>query len=84
MSFVVHVVPRASRDAVVGVHGEALKVQLTSPPVEGHANAALQAFLAQILKVRQNQVEIVSGHTGRRKTVRVTGLTVEEVEVRLL
>ena len=84
VSLAVHVVPRASRNAIAGVHGEALKDQLTAPPVEGRANAALQAFLAQTLDVRPNQVEIVSGHSGRRKIVRVAGLTVEGIEERLI
>jgi len=84
VSLAVYVVPRAGRNAIAGVHGEALKVQITAPPVEGRANAALQAFLAQTLAVRPHQVEIVSGHSGRRKLVRITGLTGEEIEERLL
>lgn len=82
--FAVQVVPRASRNEMVGIHGDALKVRLTAPPVEGRANEALIAFLAHWLDVRQSQVEIVAGATSRRKMVRVIGLSTQEVEERLL
>ncbi|MBM4467450.1 MAG: YggU family protein [Chloroflexi bacterium] len=63
VTFAVRVVPRASRNEIVGVQGDALKVRLTAPPVEGKANEALVAFLAQRLGVRKSQVEIVAGGT---------------------
>src|SRR5512136_1622407 len=75
----VQVVPRAPRNEIVGIHGDALRIRLQAPPVEGAANAALIAFLAETLGVRQRQVEIVSGHTARRKTVLVSGLGLEQV-----
>lgn len=84
VAFAVRVVPRASRNEIVGVHGDALKVRLTAPPVEGRANEALIAFLAQWLGVRKSQVEIVAGATSRRKMIRVIGLLAQEVEERLL
>jgi uncharacterized protein (TIGR00251 family) len=84
MVFAVRVVPRASRNDIVGIHGDALKVRLTALPVEGRANEALIAFLAQRLGVRKSQVEIVAGATSRRKMVRVIGLSAQEVEERLL
>ncbi len=84
VTFAVRVVPRASRNEIVGVHGDALKVRLTAPPVEGRANDALIAFLAQRLGVRKSQVEIVAGATSRRKMIRVIGLLPEEVKERLL
>jgi uncharacterized protein (TIGR00251 family) len=84
VTFAVRVVPRASRNEIVGIHGDALKVRLTAPPVEGRANEALVAFLAQRLGVRKSQVEIVAGTTSRRKMIRVTGLLLQEVEDRLL
>ena len=65
--------PRASRTRAAGEHGGRLKIQLAAPPVEGEANAALVAFLAQALGVRRADVAIVRGRTGRRKTVRVAG-----------
>jgi uncharacterized protein (TIGR00251 family) len=84
VTFAVRVVPRASRNEIVGVHGDALKVRLTAPPVEGRANEALVAFLAQRLGVRKSQVEIVAGATSRHKMIRVTGLLVQEMRERLL
>ncbi len=82
--FAVRVVPRARRSEVVGVQGEALKVRVAAPPVEGKANEALRAFLAERLGLRRQQVEIVAGHRGRRKVVRVQGLSPRQVRERLL
>jgi uncharacterized protein (TIGR00251 family) len=67
--------PRASRTRVVGEHDGRLKVQLAAPPVDGEANAALVAFLARALGVRQGDVAVLRGEAGRRKTVRVAGVT---------
>jgi uncharacterized protein (TIGR00251 family) len=82
--FAVRVVPRASKNEIAGVHGDALKVRLTASPVEGRANEALIAFVAQRLGVRKSQVEIVAGATSRRKVIRVMGVSLQEVEERLL
>lgn len=73
VTFAVKVVPRASRNEIVGVEGDALKIRLHAPPVEGQANEALIAFLAETLGVRRAQIEIVTGHLTRRKVVRVHG-----------
>jgi uncharacterized protein (TIGR00251 family) len=75
----VQVVPRAPRNEILGIHGDALRIRLKAPPVEGAANAALIAFLAETLGIRQQQVEILSGHTSRRKSVLVSGLGKEQV-----
>jgi uncharacterized protein (TIGR00251 family) len=69
MRLSVLVQPRASRNAIVGWHGEALKVALCAPPVDGEANAALLAFLAQALGLKKAQVRLVQGHSSRRKGV---------------
>ncbi len=82
--FAVRVVPRAKRSEVMGVQGEALKVRVAAPPVEGKANEALRTFLAERLGLRRQQVEIVAGHRGRRKVVRVRGLSPRQVRERLL
>ncbi len=81
--FAVRVQPRASRSEIGGVQAEALRVRLTAPPVEGQANAALVALLAQRLDVRKADVTIVTGQSGRGKWVEVAGLTPEEVVKRL-
>ena len=79
MVFAVRVSPRASRDAVGGVHDGALKVKLTAPPVEGAANTALIALFAKKLGVAKGAIEIVSGASSRSKRVRVTGVDADRV-----
>jgi uncharacterized protein (TIGR00251 family) len=76
--------PRASRTRVVGEHDGRLKIQLAAPPVDGEANAALVAFLAAALSVRRQDVAILRGDTGRRKVVRVAGVTAERAAAALL
>lgn len=79
VTFRVRVAPRASRDAVAGVHDGALKVALTAPPVGGAANVALVKFLAKRLGVPKGAVEILRGDTSRDKLVRVRGATAAAV-----
>lgn len=71
----VRVQPRASREAMLGVHDGALKVALTAPPVDGEANAALVAFLASSLGVAKRSVRIVRGETSKTKIVEIDGVT---------
>ncbi|KPK03839.1 MAG: hypothetical protein AMS20_09760 [Gemmatimonas sp. SG8_28] len=79
----VHVQPRASRTEVTGWHGDAVKIRLAAPPVDGAANAALIAFLAERLGVPRAAVTVVAGATARRKRVAITGRSLEEVLVAL-
>jgi len=79
VTFSVRVVPRSSRNQIVGVEGGALKIKLTAPPVEGAANAALIEFIAEWLGVRRSAVSIISGDKARNKLVRVSGVTREQV-----
>jgi uncharacterized protein len=74
------VVPRASRTKVVGIHEGRLKIQLSAPPVEGEANAALLKLLAERLRIRKAQATLIAGQSGRRKTVQILG--VDEAYVR--
>lgn len=83
VTLVVRVLPRASRNQVAGVEQGAIKIKLTAPPVEGAANAALVAFVAEWLGVRKSAVSIVSGDRARHKRLHVTGVTVEAVRQRL-
>ena len=79
----VRVQPRASRSEIVGMLDDALKVRVKAPPVEGAANDELTKLLAKKLKVPRSSVEVVRGHTARSKTVRVTGIGLDEAEGRL-
>jgi len=83
-AFTVHVVTRASKNEIAGRMGDAIKVRLTAPPVEGKANKALIAFLARRLGVRKSQIEIVAGKTSHDKVISVLDLSPVEVEERLL
>lgn len=67
----VRVQPRASRDELVGPHGDALKVRITAPPVEGQANKHLLRFLAKLFDVPRAQVQLEHGATGRVKRITV-------------
>lgn len=79
----IRVTPRSSRNAVLGVEADAIKIKLTAPPVEGAANAALIDFVADWLGVRKSAVSILSGDKARHKVVRVGGLTVDQVQAKL-
>jgi uncharacterized protein len=79
--------PGAKRTAITGVYGEGadaqLKIAVHAPPVDGKANAALIAFLAEMFGVGKNQVEIVSGELSRSKVFLLRGVRVQEAKVRL-
>jgi uncharacterized protein (TIGR00251 family) len=63
--------PRGARNEIVGLRGDALKIRLTAPPVQGAANKMCIEFLAKSLKVRKSDVEIVRGHSSRTKQILV-------------
>lgn len=79
----VRVIPRAPRNRVEGVLGDALKIRLQAPPVDGKANAALVRFLADTLDISAARVEILAGETGRRKRIRLAGMTAAAVRAGL-
>jgi len=83
VSFAVRVQPRASRTAIAGVLGDALKVAVAAPPVEGRANEALVRFFTELFEVPRSAVEIVSGGSSRNKVVRVAGVSADWVRGRL-
>jgi len=83
VSFAVKVHPRAKKNAITGEIGDALKVSLTMPPVEGRANEACIEFFAKLLKVPRSSVTIASGLTSRNKVIRVVGVTAAYVRDRL-
>ena len=82
-TFAIRVQPRARKNAIVGELGDALKLALTAPPVEGRANEACIEFLAEFLKVPRSSVTIAAGQSSRNKVIRVRGLSTTQVEERL-
>jgi uncharacterized protein len=83
VTFAVKVHPRATKNAITGEVGDALKVSLTAPPVEGKANGACIEFFAKLLNVSRSSITIAAGQTSRNKVIRVTGLTGQQVRERL-
>ena len=82
ITFAVKVHPRARKNAI-GVVGDALKLALTAPPVEGKANRAVIEFFADLFAIPRSSVTIASGETSRNKVVRISGLSRTTVEQRL-
>ena len=83
VTFAVKVHPRARKNCVTGEVGDALKVSLTAPPIDGKANEACIKFFAELLKVPRSSVTIASGQASRQKVIRVSGLSAEEVSKRI-
>jgi len=83
VTFVVKVQPRARKNAIVGELGDALKVQLTAPPVQGRANEACIEFFAKLLELPRSSVTIASGETSRNKVIRIVGISAAEVKEKL-
>jgi uncharacterized protein (TIGR00251 family) len=75
--------PGAKRSAIVGRHGAAWKVRVSAAPEDGKANAAVVRLLADTLSLRERDVQIVSGHASRDKTVALAGMRPDEIERRL-
>ena len=75
------IVPRAAKNAIAGEHGDALKIRLCAPPVDGAANAALVEFLAETFALPRNRVQLLSGQTSRTKRVLLAGLSAAQVRL---
>jgi len=84
LKFNIYVQPRSSRNQVLGLYGDALKVKIKAPPVEGAANKMCIAVLAKVLKIPKSTIEIVSGQASKTKRVQVRGEkdrdSLEEIE----
>ena len=78
VSFTVKVHPRAKKDAITGMLGEAFKLSLTTPALEGRANQACAEFFAELFKVPRSSVTIASGERSRNKVIRVDGVTEQQ------
>jgi uncharacterized protein (TIGR00251 family) len=83
VTFAVKIHPRAKKNAITGEFGDALKVSLTTPPVEGRANQTCIEFFAKLLNVPRSSVTIASGQASRNKVIRVAGVTEQYVRGRL-
>ena len=83
ISFQVKVHPRAKKNGITGTLGEALKLSLTAPPVEGRANEACIEFFARLLKVPRSSITIASGQSSRLKVIRIAGITPAEFRAQL-
>jgi uncharacterized protein (TIGR00251 family) len=83
ITFAVKVHPRARKNAITGTVGDALKLALTAPPVEGKANQAVIEFFADLFEIPRSSVTIASGETSRNKVVRVSSVNKQMVQERL-
>lgn len=68
-----HIQPGAKRSEIIGLHGDALKIKLSAPPIEGRANEALLKFIAELFDVPLRNVELKQGEQSRRKVVVIAG-----------
>lgn len=75
----IRAIPRASKNEIQGIYDGALKIRLTTPPVDGKANQALIKFLSKTLKISKSQIKLTHGDTSRRKTVRISGLNAAQL-----
>lgn len=82
-TFSVRLHPRARKNAITGTLGDALKISLTAPPLEGRANQACIEFLADLLKLPRSSITIAAGQASRNKLIRISGVSAAEVEARL-
>ena len=77
------IVPRAHKNAIQGAHGDALKIRLCAPPVDGAANAALIEFLADTLSLPRARIQLLSGKTSRTKRILLVGMKAGEIRKRM-
>ena len=84
VTLTLHIQPGAKNTEIAGIHGDALKIRLHAPPVDGKANAALIEFLAQLLGIARNQISLKSGQSSRRKVLAVADMPLETALRRLL
>jgi uncharacterized protein (TIGR00251 family) len=75
--------PGARRNAITGLHDGAVRIALTTPPVDGRANEALIAFLADLLRIPKANITIATGQTSRSKTLRITGKSAAAIQAAL-
>lgn len=79
MQFKIKVQPRSSKNEIIGLQGDALKVKLMAPPVDGEANEACIRFLSKFFAVPRKRVKIISGQTSQHKIIEIENITEEEI-----
>ncbi|MDH3360193.1 MAG: DUF167 domain-containing protein [Desulfobulbaceae bacterium] len=79
----IYVQPKASKNKIAGIHGEAIKLCITAPPVDGKANKAVTDFFAKFFHLAKSQVTLHSGQQSRTKRLQLTGITLNEAETLL-
>lgn len=79
----IRAVPRASKNSIQGIHDGALKIRLTTPPVDGKANKALIRLMSKTLNCPRSNMELIRGETNRHKTLRIHGLSPQEIRAHL-
>jgi uncharacterized protein len=84
ITFAVKVQPRARRNVIVGELGDALKIALTAPPVDGRANDACIDYFAKLLNLPRSSITMASGQSSRNKVIRVVGISADELKRRLI
>jgi uncharacterized protein len=82
-TFAIRVQPRAARTAISGTVGDALKLSVSAPPLDGRANVAVVEFFSEVLSVPRSAIQVVAGEQSRNKIVRIVGCTGAEVQRRL-
>jgi len=82
-TFSIKIHPRARKNAITGELGDALKLSLTAPPLEGRANDACIEFFANLLNVPRSSVTIASGQKSRMKVIRIAGVSADELQEKL-
>lgn len=83
ITFAVKVHPRARKNAITGTAGDALKLALNAPPVDGKANQAVIEFFAELFAIPRSSITIASGETNRNKVIRISGVGAETIRQRL-
>jgi uncharacterized protein (TIGR00251 family) len=77
-----HVIPNASKTEIVGTHGEALKIKIKAPPVDGKANQAIVSFFSEFLNVAKSKIEILRGDKSKTKSLLIRGIGLTELKGR--
>ena len=83
IQFSAYILPRSSRNEISGLRGQALKIKLTSPPVDGQANKMVVKFLSKTLQLTPSRISIVGGTTSRNKTISIEGLDEDALMTKL-